>query len=97
MRRALLLVALVLGVGCKRTEPPRPVDPAVAKRGRSLFQRGQSVRGEPLMGFLAPERVELSGEVAACARCHGPAGRGSREGGVEVPDITPGALGHARP
>ncbi|WP_254627492.1 ABC transporter substrate-binding protein [Myxococcus sp. CA040A] len=48
------------------------------------------------MGFLAPERVELSGEVAACARCHGPSGRGSREGGVEVPDITPGALGHSR-
>ncbi|WP_163988329.1 ABC transporter substrate-binding protein [Pyxidicoccus caerfyrddinensis] len=96
MRWAWVLVAWVLVAGCKRTEAPRPVDPAVAKRGRSLFQRGQSVRGEPLMGFLAPERVELSGEVAACARCHGPGGRGSREGGVEVPDITPGALGHAR-
>jgi ABC-type branched-subunit amino acid transport system substrate-binding protein len=96
MRWAWVLVAWVLVAGCKRTEAPRPVDPAVAKRGRSLFQRGQSVRGEPLMGFLAPERVELSGEVSACARCHGPGGRGSREGGVEVPDITPGSLGHVR-
>ncbi|MCY1023593.1 ABC transporter substrate-binding protein [Pyxidicoccus sp. MSG2] len=96
MRWAWVLAAWVLVAGCKRTEAPRPVDPALAKRGRSLFQRGQSVRGEPLMGFLAPERVELSGGVAACARCHGPGGRGSREGGVEVPDITPGALGHVR-
>lgn len=93
----VLMVLVSLGLGCKQAEStPAPVDPVTAKRGRSLFQRGQSARGKPLMGFLAPERVELSGEVAACARCHGPSGRGSREGGVEVPDITPGALGHSR-
>ncbi|MCP3162238.1 cytochrome c/ABC transporter substrate-binding protein [Myxococcus qinghaiensis] len=93
----VLMVLASLWLGCKQAEStPAPVDPLMAKRGRSLFQRGQSVRGNPLMGFLAPERVELSGEVAACARCHGPSGRGSREGGVEVPDITPGALGHSR-
>ena len=92
------LVALLLALGaCKRGEPaPAPVDPAAARKGRSLFQRGLSARDTPLMSHLAPERVELSGEVAACARCHGPSGRGSQEGGVEVPDITPGALGHAR-
>ncbi|MFY2558535.1 ABC transporter substrate-binding protein [Corallococcus terminator] len=95
--RWALVVLASLWFGCKQAEStPAPVDPLTAKRGRSLFQRGQSVRGKSLMGFLAPERVELSGEVAACARCHGPSGRGSREGGVEVPDITPGALGHSR-
>ncbi|NTX67544.1 ABC transporter substrate-binding protein [Myxococcus sp. CA051A] len=93
--RWVLAVLASVWLGCKQAVPA-PVDPQAAKRGRSLFQRGQSVRGAPLMGFLAPERVELSGEVAACARCHGPSGRGSREGGVEVPDITPGALGHSR-
>ncbi|NTX52917.1 ABC transporter substrate-binding protein [Myxococcus sp. CA039A] len=93
--RWVLAVLASVWLGCKQPVPA-PVDPQAAKRGRSLFQRGQSVRGAPLMGFLAPERVELSGEVAACARCHGPSGRGSREGGVEVPDITPGALGHSR-
>ncbi|WP_240356528.1 ABC transporter substrate-binding protein [Myxococcus eversor] len=93
----VLMVLASLWLGCKQAEStPAPVDPLTAKRGRSLFQRGQSVRGRPLMGFLAPERVELSGEVSACARCHGPSGRGSREGGVDVPDITPGALGHSR-
>ncbi|NVJ27095.1 ABC transporter substrate-binding protein [Myxococcus sp. AM011] len=93
----VLMVLASLWLGCKQAEStPAPVDPLTAKRGRSLFQRGQGVRGRPLMGFLAPERVELSGEVSACARCHGPSGRGSREGGVDVPDITPGALGHSR-
>ncbi|RKG84259.1 ABC transporter substrate-binding protein [Corallococcus terminator] len=89
-------MALLLLTGCKREEPPRAVDPAAVKHGRRLFQQGQDAKGQALTGFLGPERVELSGAVAACARCHGPSGRGSREGGVEVPDITPGSLGHAR-
>ncbi|WP_342381825.1 ABC transporter substrate-binding protein [Myxococcus stipitatus] len=98
MRARWFLVAVAsVWLGCKKPEAaPLPADPKVAKHGRTLFQRGRSVRGTPLTGFLAPERVELSGEVAACARCHGPSGRGSAEGGVEVPDISPGALGHAR-
>ncbi|WP_223783225.1 ABC transporter substrate-binding protein [Myxococcus faecalis] len=91
----LLMVLASVWFGCKSASTPE--DPEHARRGRMLFQRGQSVRGMPLVGLLAPERVELGGEVAACARCHGPAGRGSAEGGVEVPDITPGALFHSRP
>ncbi|WP_338866490.1 ABC transporter substrate-binding protein [Myxococcus stipitatus] len=92
-----LVAVASVWLGCKKPEAaPTPVDPLAAKRGRALFQRGKSARGTPLTGFLAPERVELSGEVAACARCHGPSGRGSAEGGVEVPDISPGALGHSR-
>ncbi|MCP3061517.1 ABC transporter substrate-binding protein [Myxococcus sp. K38C18041901] len=91
----VLMVLASAWLGCRSASTPE--DPEHARRGRMLFQRGQSVRGTPLMGFLAPERVELGGEVAACARCHGPAGRGSAEGGVEVPDITPGALFHSRP
>lgn len=96
-RGAWLLGMVLLLAACRKPETPAaPPDPAVAKRGRTLFQRGQSARGEPLAGFLGPERVELSGDVAACARCHGPSGRGSREGGVEVPDISPASLGRPR-
>ncbi|HSP76990.1 MAG TPA: ABC transporter substrate-binding protein, partial [Myxococcaceae bacterium] len=67
-----------------------------ARRGRGLFQRGESARGEPLVGLLGPEKIELSGPVAACSRCHTPSGRGSLEGGVEVPDIRPESLHRAR-
>ncbi|WP_235685992.1 MULTISPECIES: ABC transporter substrate-binding protein [Corallococcus] len=90
------LVAALLLSACKREAPRPAVTPAGLKQGRGLFQQGQSPHGAALTGFLGPERVELEGAVAACARCHGPSGRGSREGGVEVPDITPGSLHHAR-
>ncbi|NNB97496.1 ABC transporter substrate-binding protein [Corallococcus exiguus] len=92
----LTLAAELLLSGCRREAPPRAATPEEVKRGRGFFQRGQSRQGSPITGFLGPERVELEGAVAACARCHGPSGRGSREGGVEVPDITPGSLQHAR-
>jgi ABC-type branched-subunit amino acid transport system substrate-binding protein/cytochrome c553 len=92
----MALAALVLDLGmlgaCRKQTASS--DPELARRGRSLFLRGESARGEPLVGRLGPERIELSGHVAACARCHDASGRGSFEGGVEVPDIRPGALGH---
>lgn len=91
------VVGLLVVMGACRKEPaPAPADPQAARRGRSLFQRGESARGEPLVGLLGPERIELSGAVAACARCHTPSGRGSLEGGVEVPDIRPGSLRRPR-
>ncbi|NOK19422.1 cytochrome c/ABC transporter substrate-binding protein [Corallococcus carmarthensis] len=92
----LVLAAGLLLSGCRRESPLRAATSAEVRHGRGLFQRGQSPQGSPLTGFLGPERVELEGAVAACARCHGPSGRGSREGGVEVPDITPGSLEHSR-
>ncbi|PTL85658.1 ABC transporter substrate-binding protein [Vitiosangium sp. GDMCC 1.1324] len=91
------VVGLLLLGACRKETPAAPVDPEAARKGRSLFQRGESVRGAPLVGLLGPERIEMSGSVAACARCHTPSGRGSQEGGVEVPDIRPEALRHPRP
>ena len=92
-----VLVLCVLAGACRKAPVPEvSADPEVARRGRALFQRGETARGAPLVGLLGPERIELSGYVAACARCHTPSGRGSREGGVEVPDIRPEALRHPR-
>ncbi|HYO58128.1 ABC transporter substrate-binding protein [Archangium sp.] len=94
----MVVVGLLVVMGaCRKEAAPAPADPEVARRGRSLFQRGESARGEPLVGLLGPERIELSGSVAACARCHAPSGRGSLEGGVEVPDIRPESLRRPRP
>lgn len=56
-------------------------------RGKALFLRGVTSTGEPVVGRLGPEGVELTGSVAACARCHGPRGRGTGEGGVVAPNI----------
>ena len=96
--RALVVLgcAVVLGACRKEGSDPAPESLELAARGRGLFQHGLSARGVPLQGRLGPERIELSGELAACARCHTPSGRGSQEGGVEVPDIRPAALQHSR-
>jgi ABC-type branched-subunit amino acid transport system substrate-binding protein len=56
-------------------------------RGRALFLRGVTASGAPVVGRLGPESVALTGKVAACARCHGPRGKSSGEGGVVAPDI----------
>jgi ABC-type branched-subunit amino acid transport system substrate-binding protein len=56
-------------------------------RGKALFLRGETASGAPVVGRLGPEGVELTGPVAACARCHGPRGRGTGEGGVVAPNI----------
>ncbi len=96
LRMAVVMV-MVVGAACRKETAPAPVEPELAQRGRSLFQRGESARGAPLVGLLGPERIELSGPVAACARCHTPSGRGGQEGGVEVPDISPRSLRHPRP
>ncbi|ATB35817.1 cytochrome c [Cystobacter fuscus] len=92
----LVGLSVLLGAACRKEAPPAPWDAEAARRGRSLFQRGMSTRDTPLVGLLGPERIELSGSVAACARCHTPSGRGSQEGGVDVPDIRPEALRHPR-
>ncbi|WP_232293194.1 ABC transporter substrate-binding protein [Stigmatella aurantiaca] len=92
----LLGMVVLLGGACRQEVPSTTRDLEAAKRGRSLFQRGTSARDTPLVGQLGPEQIDLSGSVAACARCHTPSGRGSEEGGVEVPDIRPEALRHPR-
>ncbi|AKJ04856.1 cytochrome c, putative [Archangium gephyra] len=56
-------------------------------RGKALFLRGMLSSGAPVVGRLGSEGVELTGSVAACARCHGPRGRGTGEGGVVAPNI----------
>ncbi|MFY0523653.1 ABC transporter substrate-binding protein [Archangium gephyra] len=56
-------------------------------RGKALFLRGVMSSGAAVVGRLGPEGVELTGSVAACARCHGPRGKGTGEGGVVAPNI----------
>jgi ABC-type branched-subunit amino acid transport system substrate-binding protein len=107
IRASWLLAVLGCAVGlsaCRKEASgpvPEPADSSEvaerAARGRSLFQHGRSARGAALEGWMGPERIELRGELAACSRCHTPSGRGSLEGGVEAPDIRPGALLHPRP
>ncbi|EYF00438.1 ABC transporter substrate-binding protein [Chondromyces apiculatus] len=58
-----------------------------ARRGRSIFHRGVTWDGRSLEGAIVGGAVHLSGREAACARCHGPGGEGTEEGGVKAPPI----------
>ena len=66
-------------------------DEALVQRGRALFQ-----------GHAAYEKgvdatsLRLPVEMSACARCHGAAGEGGREGGQPVPPLRSSALQRPR-
>ena len=53
--------------------------------GRRIFGRG-GVAGEVIATFAGTNAL-LPPRVRRCAGCHGPDGRGAREGGVEIPPI----------
>ncbi len=91
---AVALLALCAGAGWVTfgsRRAPAPVRGGALSeaeaRGKSLFLHGVLSSGEHVTGKLGPEGVELTGAVAACARCHGPRGRGTGEGGVVAPNI----------
>src|SRR6056297_954714 len=55
--------------------------------GKRLYREGFLASGEPLVGRGFGE-AEITGEYAACVRCHRPSGFGSYEGGYYIPPIT---------
>jgi len=63
--------------------------------GARLYQQGILASGEPLVGE-GFGGVEISGDYAACVRCHRRSGFGSYEGGYYIPPITAPYLFHGR-
>lgn len=55
--------------------------------GERLYREGIVASGDALVGKGFGD-VEISGEYAACVRCHRPSGFGSYEGGYYIPPIT---------
>ncbi|WP_257385304.1 c-type cytochrome [Tahibacter caeni] len=62
-----------------------------ADGGERIFREGVSPRGTPLVATVgAGDAVPAA--LLPCVNCHGPDGRGRREGGVRPADISPAAL-----
>lgn len=74
---------------------PQPSDQAIAA-GRALFRSGTTRTGGELIGQIS-RGVELAGSTAACVKCHGSDGNGSREGGLIAPSLRWDALTRPRP
>lgn len=97
-RAIALLLALTLGAR-DRAGPdmsfPRPgerseaekVHPLPADRGRSIYLRGESSSGRPIIVRIG-DGPPLPAAMLACVQCHGGDGRGRPEGGVTPSDIT---------
>lgn len=82
-RSVWLAIALMVAV-------PFPVEAQLEtdlEAGKRLYQQGILASGEPLVG-LGFGDVEISGDYAACVRCHRRSGFGSYEGGYYIPPIT---------
>ncbi|MFO0587616.1 MAG: ABC transporter substrate-binding protein [Polyangiaceae bacterium] len=63
-----------------------------AARGEALFQRGESVSGQPITAAVGPGDVLVPASSLPCAGCHGKDGRGRSEGGVSPPAVRWDAL-----
>ncbi len=97
VRSAVLLA--VLGWSASLSAAPTPTAPtdsdAAAQAGQQLYRTGRNRWGGELQGQVG-SGVTLSGQMAACARCHGNDGAGGREAGLTAPPLRWSALTQAR-
>jgi hypothetical protein len=81
-----LVVALVLAAGLTaRASVPDDTLTSQERRGRDLYV-GSS--GGAITARIGGARAEAPATALACAACHGPDGRGTREGNVVASNIT---------
>lgn len=93
--RTLVLSGAVLGplhlVGAASATP----DEDAARHGRRLYHHGLNREGGEITAWVGAN-ASLPGTLAACARCHGVSGRGSRDAGLQVPSLRWAELTQAR-
>jgi ABC-type branched-subunit amino acid transport system substrate-binding protein len=91
MRGRLLIGLLALAATAAVAETGANDD---AASGRRIFRRGGAA-DEVIARFSGTNAV-LPPRVRRCAACHGPDGRGAREGGREIPPVSWAALAAPR-
>ena len=81
------LVLLVLGSALAQT----PLTPPES-RGKEIYLLGTSKSGKDILAYIGDSSLEVPGSSMACANCHGIAGQGKSEGGIDASNITWEAL-----
>ena len=61
---------------------------AQEERGRRIYFTGESPSGRPIVAYFGKDLLEVPGESATCASCHGFDGLGRSESGVIPSNIT---------
>ena len=61
-------------------------------RGKDIYLLGTSKSGKDILAYIGDSSLEVPGSAMACANCHGMAGQGKPEGGIDPSNITWEAL-----
>jgi len=61
-------------------------------RGKEIYLLGTSKSGKDILAYIGDSSLEVPGSSMACANCHGMAGQGKPEGGIDPSNITWEAL-----
>ena len=61
-------------------------------RGKEIYLLGSSKSGKDILAYIGDSSLEVPGSSMACAGCHGMAGQGKPEGGIDPSNITWEAL-----
>ena len=91
--RAVLAAGLLVSLSLRADPPSEPVGLTPAEyRGKVIYTTGRSASGRPLSFRLLGTEGLLPAKGLFCANCHGPDGKGGREGNMVIADITYGTL-----
>ena len=84
---AICLLVLSIAFGTHTTTAQQPLN-AQELRGKQIYSQGTSPSGKDILAYVGDASLEVPGNVMACANCHGTAGQGKIEGGINAPNVT---------
>src|SRR6185295_13424192 len=61
-------------------------------RGKEIYLLGASKAGKDILAYIGESSLEVPGTSMPCSNCHGLAGQGKSEGGIDPSNITWEAL-----
>jgi ABC-type branched-subunit amino acid transport system substrate-binding protein len=88
---AICLTSFSLAFGNQTATAQQPLTPQEI-RGKQIYLQGTSPSGKDILAYVGDASLEVPGNVMACANCHGIAGQGKVEGGINPSNVTWEAL-----
>lgn len=88
---AICLTVLNIVLGSQTVTAQQPLTPQEI-RGKQIYTQGTSPSGKDILAYVGDAALEVPGSVMACANCHGIAGQGKVEGGINPSNVTWEAL-----
>ena len=79
-------------VSCSQTLSAQQALTAQEIRGKQIYLQGTSPSGKDILAYVGDSSLEVPGSVMACGNCHGIAGQGKVEGGINPSNVTWEAL-----